>query len=109
VATRVGVLRNRIVFVELCHEFKEEEPDFTAGYLSEVPFLEQVPLPVEVDLLADTWARHRKPDFVEASLLDAAIVYSACETADSCPAGIDAGSLAGPVGRPLQFATREAR
>ena len=29
------------------------------GYLSEVPFLAQVPLPVQVDLLADTWARHR--------------------------------------------------
>ncbi|NLX99707.1 MAG: hypothetical protein GXY83_26725 [Rhodopirellula sp.] len=59
----------------------EEEPDYPVGYLSEVPFLEQVPLPVQVDLLADTWARHRKPDLVEASLLDAAIVYTACETA----------------------------
>jgi hypothetical protein len=31
--------------IELCRDL-EEEPDFTAGYLSEVPFLEQVPLPV---------------------------------------------------------------
>jgi hypothetical protein len=39
----------------------EEEPDYPVGYLSEVPFLEQVPLPVQVDLLAETWARHRNP------------------------------------------------
>ena len=29
----------------------EEDPDYPAGYLSEVPFLEQVPLPVQVELL----------------------------------------------------------
>ena len=46
-----------------------------------MPFLEQVPLPVQVDLLAETWARHRNPDLVEASLLNAAVVYAACETA----------------------------
>src|SRR5208283_1244747 len=67
--------------IELCRDLEEDEPDFTAGYLSEVPFLEQVPPPVQIDLLADTWARHRQPDFIEASLLDAAIVYAACETA----------------------------
>ncbi|MGO8750441.1 MAG: hypothetical protein ACLQNE_31225 [Thermoguttaceae bacterium] len=59
----------------------EEEPDSPVGYLTEVPFLAQVPLPVQVDLLADTWARHCKPDLIEASLLDAAVVYAACETA----------------------------
>ena len=59
----------------------EEEPDPPTGYLIEVPFLEQVPLPVQVDLLADTWARHRVPDLIEASLLDAAVVYAACMTA----------------------------
>jgi len=40
-----------------------------------------VPLPVQVDLLADTWTRHHQPDLIEASLLDAAVVYAACETA----------------------------
>ena len=50
--------------------------------MSEVPFLEQVPLPVQVDFLAETWARHCKADLIEASLLaDAAIVYAACKTA----------------------------
>ncbi len=55
----------------------EEEPDPPVGYLTEVPLLEQVPIPVQVDLLADTWARQRKPDLIEASLLDAAVVYAA--------------------------------
>ena len=36
---------------------------------------------MQVDLLADTWARHRQPDLIEASLLDAAVVYAACKTA----------------------------
>jgi len=59
----------------------EEEPDPPVGYLTEVPFLEQVPLQVQVDLLADAWARHRKPELIEASLLDAAVVFAACVTA----------------------------
>ena len=59
----------------------EEEPDYPAGYLSEVPFLEHVPLQVQVDLLAETWNRHRQTELIEASLLDAAIVYAACQTA----------------------------
>ena len=58
----------------------EEEPDYPAGYLSEVPFLEQVPLKVQVDLLAETWNRHQQTELIEASLLDAAIIYAACQT-----------------------------
>ena len=59
----------------------DEEPDDPAGYLSEVPFLEHVPLQVQVDLLAETWNRHQQTELIEASLLDAAIVYAACHTA----------------------------
>ena len=59
----------------------EEEPDGPAGYLAEVPFLEHVPLQVQVDLLAETWNRHQQTELIEASLLDAAIVYAACQTA----------------------------
>ena len=66
--------------VELYREL-EEEPDYPAGYLSEVPFLEHVPLQVQVDLLAETWNRHKQTELIEASLLDAAIVYAACQTA----------------------------
>ena len=73
-------LQETLTDIELYRDL-EEEPDVPTGYLSEVPFLEQVPLPVQVDLLAETWARHRQPDLIEASLLDAAIVYAACKTA----------------------------
>jgi hypothetical protein len=59
----------------------EEEPDVPAGFLSEVPFLEHVPLHVQVDLLGETWNRHGQTELVEASLLDAAIVYAVCNTA----------------------------
>ena len=73
-------LQETLSDIEL-HLDLEEEPDPPTGYLIEVPFLKQVPLPVQVDLLADTWARHRVPDPIEASLLDAAVVYAACMTA----------------------------
>ena len=59
----------------------DEEPDFLVGFLSEVPFLSQVPLRVQVDLLTETWARQYGAGLVEASLLDAAIVYASCKTA----------------------------
>lgn len=59
----------------------EQEPEFPAGFLAEVRFLEQVPLQVQIDLLAETWKRHQQPELIEASLLDAAIVYAACQTA----------------------------
>ena len=50
------------------------------GYLAEVPFLEQCPLLVQLDLLADVWNRHRRRQRFHASLLDAAVVYAACHT-----------------------------
>ena len=59
----------------------EEEPEPPIGYLAEGPFLRQVPLPVQVDLLAETWARQYDAEPIEASLLDAAVVYAACRTA----------------------------
>lgn len=83
----------------------EEDPDPPVGYLTEVPFLEQVPLPVQVDLLADAWARQRTPDLIEASLLDAAVVYAACMTAgriiDDMPKVAGAMLRSGP--RDLDF------
>ena len=73
-------LQETLSDIEL-HLDLHEEPDPPVGYLTEVPFLEQVPLPVQADLLADTWARHHQPELTEASLLDAAVVYAACMTA----------------------------
>jgi hypothetical protein len=59
----------------------DESDDDPGGFLTEVPFLQPVPLPVQVDLLAETWCRHRCSERVQATLLDAAIVFSACTTA----------------------------
>ena len=73
-------LQETLTDIELQRDL-HEEPDSPLGCLSEVPFLEQVSLPVQVDLRADAWDRHCNPDLIEASLLDAAIVYAACETA----------------------------
>ena len=79
VAFRLAV-QGTLCDVELFREL-EKEPDCPAGYLAEVPFLEHVPLQVQVDLLAETWNRHQQTELIEASLLDAAIVYAACQTA----------------------------
>ena len=59
----------------------EDDSETNLGYLGEVPFLEQCPLSVQLDLLADVWTRHRRRERFEASLLDAAVIYAACHTA----------------------------
>jgi hypothetical protein len=51
------------------------------GYLTEVPFLQAVAPHVQLDLLAETWAKHSSDEEVEASLLDEGVVYAVCETA----------------------------
>ena len=66
--------------IELQQELDEDQ-DCPLGFLSEVPLLELVPLQVQVDLLAETWNRHRRNQLIAASLLDAAVVFAAFETA----------------------------
>ncbi|MEM1062126.1 MAG: hypothetical protein AAF532_10210 [Planctomycetota bacterium] len=51
------------------------------GFLTEVPFLKNVPAHVQLDLLAATWTKHLANDKVEAELLDEAVIYAVCETA----------------------------
>ena len=51
------------------------------GYLTEVPFLRNVAPHVQLDLLAETWAKHVSSDPFDASLVDESVVYAACETA----------------------------
>ncbi len=51
------------------------------GFLTEVPFLKAVPPHVQMDILATTWWKHISPDTFEATLVDEAVVYSACELA----------------------------
>ncbi|MEZ6045217.1 MAG: hypothetical protein R3C11_06465 [Planctomycetaceae bacterium] len=40
------------------------------GYLTEVPFLQAVPPHLQLDLLAETWAKHTSDDPCDASLVD---------------------------------------
>jgi hypothetical protein len=51
------------------------------GFLTEVPFLKQVPPHVQVDLLAETWHKHDAGRVQESTLVDESVVYAACETA----------------------------
>ena len=56
-------------------------------------------IPVQVDLLADAWARHQRPELTEASLLDAAVVYAACMTVGQVLAGRPSRPSPGGAGR----------
>lgn len=56
-------------------------PDEVFGFLTEVPFLREVPPHVQLDLLLDTWRKHLRPDSVPADLVDESVIYAVCETA----------------------------
>lgn len=72
--------RDTLERVALWKQFGSQgEPRF--GYLSEVPFLQDVPPHIQLDLLAETWSRHLGPDRVQANLVDESVVYAVCETA----------------------------
>ena len=60
-----------------------EHLDDAQGFLFEVPILRAVPAHVQIDLLAETWDRQHHMQPIEANILDAAVVYAACQTA-SC-------------------------
>ncbi len=49
------------------------------GYLAEVPFLREVPLSVQCEVLARTWRKHIAAELVTADLLDESILYAVCE------------------------------
>lgn len=84
--TSLSYVAFRISFQEtyerivLSRQMGEEIPE-RCGFLTEVPFLKNVPAHVQLDLLAATWARHVDNDRFEASLVDESIVYATCETA----------------------------
>ncbi|WP_437187129.1 hypothetical protein SH668x_000511 [Planctomicrobium sp. SH668] len=56
-------------------------PERNFGFLTEVPFLKNVPAQIQLELLFQTWAKHITPIPQPATLLDESIVYAACETA----------------------------
>ena len=50
------------------------------GFLTEVPFLQNVPPQVQLDLLAETWSRLVAGAPMPCSLVDECVLYAACET-----------------------------
>ncbi len=56
------------------------DPHEAFGFLTEVPFLRNVPAHVQLDLLAATWAKHVACESVAADLVDEAVLYAVCET-----------------------------
>jgi hypothetical protein len=65
----------------LVHRRHSGDVGDATGYLAEVPFLREVPLQVQLDLLADTWQRHLSRETHTATLIDESIIYAACEFA----------------------------
>jgi hypothetical protein len=51
------------------------------GFLTEVPFLKNVPPQVQLDQLAATWSRHLAEELLPATLVDESVIYAVCETA----------------------------
>lgn len=56
-------------------------PERNFGFLTEIPFLKNVPAQIQLELLLHTWSRHLTPVPVPANLLDESVVYAACEAA----------------------------
>lgn len=56
------------------------DPHDAFGFLTEVPFLRDVPAHVQLDLLAATWAKHYASESRPADLVDEAVLYAVCET-----------------------------
>jgi hypothetical protein len=53
-------------------------PEGTRGFLGDVPMLRPLHVVAQVDLLAEAWSRHHAARVHWATLLDAAVLYSAC-------------------------------
>ncbi len=51
------------------------------GFLAAVPLLAPIDPIVQLDLLGEVWARQHVCQLIEATLLDAAVVYAACDAA----------------------------
>jgi len=86
------------------------------GFLTEVPFLCQVPAHVQLDLLAETWSKHLSRKRFAATLVDESVVYAVCETAasiaDEDPALIQRCLACGPCSTHLtvdEFLSAELR
>jgi hypothetical protein len=71
-----------VVTVETLYvAFQESAEDEPHGFLDAVPLLARVPAAAQVDLLAEVWSRHDAPRVHRDTLLDAAVLFCACDVA----------------------------
>lgn len=72
--------RETLERIRLARQIGDDTGD-CLGYLAEVSFLRGVPPHIQLDLLAETWAKHVANEKFEATLVDESIIYATCETA----------------------------
>lgn len=69
-----------VQFIELSRQVPDISFD-CQGFLTEVPFLREVPPHIQIEILADTWRKHVSTEVFDATLVDESVLYAACETA----------------------------
>ena len=101
VAFRVALRQTFETLVEQGPDWVHHDGPAFAAYLGEVPILREVPLPVQIELLAETWDRHLSPKEHAATLVDEAVIYAVCEFAatlcEVAPGRINACLRGGPM------------
>lgn len=81
VAFRVALRQTSETLTEFGADWIPSDSGPHAAYLGEVPVLRETPLPVQLELLAETWDRHLSRDVSQATLVDESVVYAVCEFA----------------------------
>lgn len=71
----------RVCFFDVFSELEmqqdtEFDEDWNSGFLTQIPLFDSVPPVVQLDLLAEVWAKHHSPELIPAKLLDAAVLWS---------------------------------
>ena len=80
-AFRIAAMAN-LEDLRLLHVFHDDIPEEElTPFLDVVPILAPIDRLIQISLLGETWAKQRRREFVEADLLDAALVYAACVNA----------------------------
>jgi hypothetical protein len=99
IAFRVALL-DTLERIALNSQF-DSDPHGRFGFLTEVPFLRNVPPHVQVDLLGESWSRHVSDQPIPATLVDESVIYACCETTarlvDEDPSAVKRFLSGGPL------------
>jgi hypothetical protein len=111
----------RVAFLQTFEIFSQQKQlrgdcSESRGYLSEVPFLQEVATAVQLELLASTWHKHQSRETHRSDLIDESVIYAACEmtarAVESDPESVLRSLAGGPVNvtMPLDsYLSREIR